>query len=74
MKFQEIYTGIAKSVMTSFKIKEIEIAAKNRAKGRDNVLAEYIVFAHPTIYYHLSKLFELIIKHGHMYQMNSKLE
>ena len=54
--------------MTNFKIEEIEIAAyqlhKNRAKDKNNVSVEHIVFAHPIVYYHLSKLFELISKHG----------
>ena len=39
---------------------------KNRAKARNNVSAEHNGFAHPIVYYHLRKLFELIIKHGHV--------
>ena len=39
---------------------------KNRANDRNDLSAEHIIYAHPIIYNHIKRLFQLIVKHGHV--------
>ena len=38
----------------------------NRANDRNDLSAEHIIYAHPIIYNHIKRLFQLIVKHGHV--------
>ena len=53
-----------------FSVEEIEKAAKkintNKAGDRNELKIEHIIHAHPNIYCYIKKLFNLIIKHGHV--------
>ena len=53
-----------------FSVEEIEKAAKqintNKAGDRNELKIEHIIHAQPNIYCHIKKLFNLIIKHGHV--------
>ena len=53
-----------------FSVEEIEKAAKqinNKKAGERNELKiEHIIHAHPNVYCHIKKLFNLIIKHSHV--------
>ena len=53
-----------------FSVEEIEKAAKQintkKAGDRNELKIEHIIHAHPNIYCHIKKLFNLIIKHAHV--------
>ena len=53
-----------------FSVEEIEKAAKQintkKAGDRNELKIEHIIHAYPNIYYHIKKLFDLIIKYGYV--------
>ena len=54
-----------------FSIEDVDSAIKDnlklgKAAGIDNIVAEHIVYAHPAVVFHLTKLFNLIICHGYV--------
>ena len=58
------------SDLSSFNVEELENSAldlnTNRAGNLNGLSIEHIFFANPIIYVHLSMLFSLIVKHGHV--------
>ena len=55
----------------NFTVEDIDNAIRNnlktgKAAGSDNIVAEHIIYAHPAIVSHLTKLFNLIILHGYV--------
>jgi hypothetical protein len=53
-----------------FSVEEIDTAVRNnlklgKAAGIDNIVVEHIIYAHPSIIYHLTKVFNLMIIHGY---------
>jgi hypothetical protein len=57
-------------VINEFNVEDIESCANElhlkKARDRNELTIEHIIFAHPLIYCHLKHLFMLIFKHGHV--------
>ena len=70
----ENYVGNGKCAGISngneFCIEFIEKCARelhmNRANDRNDLSAEHIIYAHPIVYNHSKRLFQLTVKHGHV--------
>ena len=44
----------------------IILLKKGKAAGSDNITAEHVIYADPSLVYHLCNLFNLIIQHGYV--------
>ena len=72
-KYEEAATQYSLSDVSdlgSFNVEEVENSVlelnTKRAGDLNGLSIEHILFAHPIIYVHLSKLFSLIVKHEHV--------
>ena len=52
-------------------VEDVDLGIRNnlqlgKAAGCDNIVAEHIIYAHPAVVLHLTKLFNLMLTHGYV--------
>jgi hypothetical protein len=66
-----IDVGLYETRNWMFSVEEVDYVIRNclktgKAAGHDNISAEHILWAHPSVVLHLCKLFNLILQHGYV--------